>query len=118
MVEKNLKKASVRLAALGLATALSLSGALAVSANEYPTQKNVTKNQNSEELYAGTYKKVSASETLGDKAVKAAIDQVLLSFQKQNLMRSVLMKMWFQKVSMISMLLDLKKIQRTFFTLQ
>jgi len=76
-MKKNLKKTSVRLAALGLATAISLSGALVVSANENSTQKNVAQNQ---ELYAGTYKKVSASEALADKDLKAAIDQVYAQF--------------------------------------
>ncbi|CAI8874250.1 Peptidase propeptide and YPEB domain protein [Brevibacillus sp. IT-7CA2] len=76
-MKKNLEKTSVRLAALGLATAISLSGALVVSANEKPTQKTVAQNQ---ELYAGIYKKVSASEALADKAVKAAIDNVYAQF--------------------------------------
>ncbi|MGG4452160.1 hypothetical protein [Brevibacillus porteri] len=76
-MKKNLKKTSVRLAALGLATAISLSGALVVSANENPTQKTVAQNQ---ELYAGAYKKVSASEALADKDLKAAIDQVYAQF--------------------------------------
>lgn len=76
-MKKNLKKTSVRLAALGLATAISLSGALVVSANENPTQKTVAQNK---ELYAGAYKKVSASEALADKDVKAKIDQVYAQF--------------------------------------
>lgn len=72
-MKTNLKKTSVRLAALGLATVISLSGALAVSANVNPTAQN-------QELYAGTYKKVAASEALADKDVKAAIDQVYAQF--------------------------------------
>ncbi|MBD8498631.1 hypothetical protein [Paenibacillus arenosi] len=78
-MKKNRKKTSVRLAALGLATVISLSGALVVSANENenPTQKTVAQNN---ELYAGTYKKVSASEALADKDVKAKIDQVYAQF--------------------------------------
>ncbi|MFS0558796.1 hypothetical protein [Brevibacillus sp. 179-C9.3 HS] len=79
-MKKNLKKASVRLAALGLVTAISLSGALLVSANENPTQKTVAQNKDSEKLYAGAYKKVSASEALADKDVKAAIDNVYVQF--------------------------------------
>ena len=79
-MKKNLKKTSVRLAALGLATAISLSGALLVSANENPTQKTAAQNQDSAKLYAGTYHKVSASEALADKDVKAAIDNVYAQF--------------------------------------
>ncbi|QOS98351.1 hypothetical protein JNUCC42_17820 [Brevibacterium sp. JNUCC-42] len=75
-MKKNLKKTSVRLTALGLVTAIALSGGLLVSANENPTQNTVAQNQDSEKLYAGTYKKITASEALADKDVKAAIDRV------------------------------------------
>ncbi|WP_289136340.1 hypothetical protein [uncultured Brevibacillus sp.] len=79
-MKKNLKKTSVRLAALGLATAISLSGALLVSANENPTQKTEAQKQESEQLYAGAYKKVTAAEALADKDVKVAIDNIYAQF--------------------------------------
>ncbi|WP_289138707.1 hypothetical protein [uncultured Brevibacillus sp.] len=79
-MKKNLTKTSVRLAALGLATAISLSGALLVSANENPTQKTAVQNQDSAKLYAGAYQKVSASEALADKDVKATIEKVYAQF--------------------------------------
>ncbi|RAP24156.1 hypothetical protein C2W64_02890 [Brevibacillus laterosporus] len=79
-MKKNLKKTSVRLTALGLVTAIALSGGLLVSANENPTQNTVAQKQDSEKLYAGTYKKITASEALADKDVKAAIDKVYAQF--------------------------------------
>ncbi|PCN44823.1 hypothetical protein B9C88_09015 [Brevibacillus laterosporus] len=79
-MKKNLKKSSVRLAALGLVTAISLSGGLQVRANENPTQNTVAQNQDSAGLYAGAYKKITASEALADKDVKAAIDRVYAQF--------------------------------------
>lgn len=79
-MKKNLKKSSVRLAALGLVTAIALSGGLQVRANENPTQNTVAQNQDSAGLYAGGYKKITASEALADKDVKAAIDRVYAQF--------------------------------------
>ncbi|AKF94751.1 hypothetical protein [Brevibacillus laterosporus] len=81
-MKKNLKKTSVGLASLGLVTVIALSGGLQVSANENPTQNNVAKNQDSARLYAEAYKKITASEALADKDVKAAIDRVYAQFPK------------------------------------
>jgi len=88
-MKKNLKKTSVRLASLGLVTAIALSGGL-VSAKEMPTkviptentaaQNTAVQNQASVGLYAGAYKKITATEALADKDVKAAIDRVHLLF--------------------------------------
>ncbi|WPS86291.1 PepSY domain-containing protein [Brevibacillus halotolerans] len=79
-MKNNLKKSSVRLASLGLVTAIALSGGLQVRANENPTQNTVAQNQDSAGLYAGGYKKITASEALADKDVKAAIDRVYAQF--------------------------------------
>ncbi|RNB86955.1 hypothetical protein EDM56_14680 [Brevibacillus fluminis] len=79
-MKKLLEKTSVRLTAFGLVTAIAVSGGILVSAKENPTQNTAAQNQDSEGLYAGTYKKVKASEALADKDVKAAIDQVYAQF--------------------------------------
>ncbi|MET3293157.1 UNVERIFIED_CONTAM: putative small secreted protein [Brevibacillus sp. OAP136] len=79
-MKKLLEKTTVRLAAFGLVTAIAISGGILVSAKENPTQNTAAKNQDSEGLYAGTYKKIKASEALADKDVKAAIDQVYAMF--------------------------------------
>jgi len=83
-MKKNFKKTSVRLASLGLVTAIALSGGL-VSAKETPTkvkptQNNAVQNKDSVGLYAGAYKKITTTEALADKDVKAAIDRVHLLF--------------------------------------
>ncbi|QOT01394.1 M56 family metallopeptidase [Brevibacterium sp. JNUCC-42] len=72
---KNFHKASYRLSTLGLVAAIVISGASLVNAKA-PSQNTVAQNQDSEGLYAGAYKKITASEALADKDVKAAIDQV------------------------------------------
>ncbi|QOS98353.1 M56 family metallopeptidase [Brevibacterium sp. JNUCC-42] len=65
---KNFHKASYRLSTLGLVAAIVISGASLVNAK--------VPSQNIEKLYAGTYKKITASEALADKDVKAALDRV------------------------------------------
>ncbi|TPG83571.1 M56 family metallopeptidase [Brevibacillus laterosporus] len=65
---KNFHKASYRLSTLGLVAAIVISGASLVNAK--------APSQNIEKLYAGTYKKITSSEALADKDVKAAIDRV------------------------------------------
>lgn len=83
-MEKNLKKTSVRLASLGLVTAIALSSGL-VSAEEMPTtetstQNTAVENQDDAGLYAGAYKKITATEALEDNDVKAAIERVYVLF--------------------------------------
>ncbi|MEC1722565.1 hypothetical protein [Schinkia azotoformans] len=84
-MKKQLKKTSVRLASLGVVTAMAFSSGL-VSAEEMPptterpTQNTVVENHTDEGLYAGAYKKVTATEALEDKDVKAAIERVHILF--------------------------------------
>ncbi|QOS98281.1 M56 family metallopeptidase [Brevibacterium sp. JNUCC-42] len=72
---KNFHKASYRLSTLGLVAAIVISGASLVNAKA-PSQNTVAQKPDSAGLYAGGYKKITASEALADKDVKAALDRV------------------------------------------
>ncbi|MFZ4453451.1 hypothetical protein [Salibacterium aidingense] len=75
MMQK-LKKTTVCLSILGLAAAVTLSGESLVRAHESSNQGTEAQEQDSEELHAGAFKKLTAAEALEDKDVKAAMNQV------------------------------------------
>ncbi|SFP30754.1 hypothetical protein SAMN05518683_10433 [Salibacterium halotolerans] len=73
---QKLKKTAVSLSTLGLVAAVTLSGESLVSAQENSNQGIEAQEQDSEELHAGAFKKITAAEALEDKDVKAAMNQV------------------------------------------
>lgn len=110
-----MKKTSVRLVALGLVTAISLSEALLVSANENPTQKTEAQKQESVKLYAGVYKKVTASEALADKDVKAAIDKVYAQIPETKSYEIIAYKDVVSKGEHDKYVIQLEKDSKNFF---